>query len=74
MELQITCDYAIREGVSEWLLKYCRRNKIKVEIKTAALLRFRDISLYYELVFKSQNQMDYFVRIGNENFPYFEFL
>ena len=62
--LSINSDYINREHIFGWLSRYCRRNNISI--------LFNDTCI--ELTFKSQNQRDCFVRNGNLEFPFFEFL
>lgn len=56
--------YGHKYELLDWLKSYCRRNNIPVSDTESKLC----------LTFKSQNQMDWFVRKGNQCFPYFEFL
>ena len=76
--LSISVEYMQREGdrwhksVRDWVENYCRRNDIPMEVKEK--LAWRDFEDYLFLTFKSEHQMGYFQRIGNAEFPYFEFL
>jgi hypothetical protein len=73
--IEITQKYAEREQITEWLKSYCKRNRILIETVYREDTGWRrDIEPEYRLTFKSSNQADYFVRIGNQNFPYFEFI
>lgn len=74
--IELSLRYLEENGnVLDWLESYAKRNKIQIQ----KIDRFSDkyenqTEIYYRLIFKSENQLDYFVRIGNQNFPYFEFL
>lgn len=61
------------ESVIEWVENYSKRNKIKSKIVDYV---YRDGSTeeQIELEFKSNPQYQAFLRIGNKNFPYFEFI
>jgi len=67
--LKISIGYMEREGVKDWVIDYCHRNKISYWNSLD-----RSISKFYlVLSFKSDNQLNWFVRQGNKKFPYFEF-
>ena len=76
-QIQLSMPYLTKEEVYEWVLNYCRRNKIKMH-----KIYYKDSDRYTEildddrlqLTFKSVNQMTCFQRRGNQNYPYFEFL
>ena len=53
------------ESVKEWIEKYCSRNGIALSNDM--------FTGDYVLTFRTKRQLDYFVRIGNKHFPYFEF-
>lgn len=82
-KLQISKDYLHRYSAEhfghkyellDWMIKYCRRNKIKIEEKHFPKWgRFGETGTAFELTFKSDNQLNWFVRHGNMMFPYFEF-
>ena len=76
VQLQISKHYASQYPVVlDWTEEYCKRNRINIEEKNFPVWgRFGETETGLELTFKSQNQMDYFVRNGNYAFPYFEFL
>lgn len=62
--LCINSDYINSENTFGWIRQYCWRNDISIVFN----------GTYIELLFKSQNQLNVFVRNGNREFPYFEFL
>lgn len=64
--LKISLDYLNRDdaGVLNWIIKYCKRNKIA----------YQSPDDYLELNFRSNNQLNCFVRLGNEIYRYFEFI
>jgi hypothetical protein len=74
--IEISESYLRRENVLDWVADYCRRNKIKVEeiIKEHGRFEGSFPCSYYRFIFKSEHQLNCFVRIGNNHFPYFEFL
>ena len=61
-------------GLMDWLRPYCKRNKIKMEEFRKDGTWAGEFESYIRLIFKSENQLDCFVRIGNRNFSYFEFI
>ena len=72
-QIQLSMPYLTKEGVYEWVLNYCRRNKIgRKFVYTTYADPIRHDRL--QLTFKSVNQMTWFQRRGNQNYPYFEFL
>ena len=65
VDLSLSLQYLGRDQrVWDWINNYTKRNKIKVHCSADR----------YNITFKSYNQLDCFVRNGNKNFPYFEFL
>jgi hypothetical protein len=67
-QLKISFDYLQRENlkgnyVHDWIKSYAKRNKIELGAEEGTLL----------IKFKSTNQKEWFVRRGNNKFPYFEF-
>lgn len=67
-QLKISFDYLQRENlkgnyVHDWIKKYAARNKIELAAEEGNIL----------IKFKSENQKNWFVRKGNNKFPYFEF-
>jgi len=72
-KLKISENYLDRESermlqynglsLKEWIEKYCKKNKIKLNTDD-----------HLTLGFKSENQLNCFTRRGNGIFPYFEFL
>ena len=87
MKLQISRNYLYRcsiapsrcwlsdksETVSEWVLNYARRNKIQLKFVNK-IHQNGSVAEQIELEIKSQAQLKAFLRIGNRNFPYFEFI
>lgn len=72
MQLQISEEYLTREAqhgkfVNDWIEAYCKRNSIVLTV----INKYGED--YWNLAFRSQHQLDCFVRIGNQNYPYFEF-
>jgi hypothetical protein len=61
------------EGLAEWLVSYCKRNKIPFMYK-ADWINSKSGEMRTYFLFKSVNQMTCFQRRGNQNYPYFEFL
>lgn len=73
--VEINKSYANRENVLEWVMSYCKRNKIKITEKELDFSGWgRDIETYISLSFKSDRQANYFLRNGNNKFPHFEFI
>ncbi len=73
--IEINKNYAECENVLDWVMSYCKRNKIKITEKELDFSGWeRDIETYISLSFKSDNQANYFLRKGNNKFPYFEFI
>ena len=69
IEIKISADYLQRENirgnyVHDWIKKYALKNKIGISSEEGKVI----------LTFKSGNQRCWFVRKGNQNFPYFEFI
>jgi hypothetical protein len=60
------------ESVKQWVINYCRRNNIDIRVKHIKTSGVDDMELVLD--FKSENQADCFIRNGNYNFPYFEFI
>lgn len=80
-QIKISSEYLQRENIREnyvhdWVKSYCKRNKIKIEIKN--ILHHssgpEESEPYLVLEFKSGNQRNWFVKKGNQKFPYFEFI
>jgi hypothetical protein len=79
--IKISIEYLQREkreksrDVLDWIKTYCSRNKINTEIVRVATGIYETTSEpYLEIVFKSRHQKNIFVRKGNDEFPYFEFI
>ncbi len=82
-ELDISEEYLNREAaqgkpIGLWIYSYCKRNKIDIKyihtyIQKPAGHFYGDTDEYRRLSFKSNWQLDCFVRAGNRVFPYFEF-
>jgi hypothetical protein len=80
--LEISKAYMARElrekdrDVEGWARAYCARNKIGMDPVDRPTTEFVDgpTEPYLLFVFKSENQLDWFVRRGNARFPFFEFL
>lgn len=68
-KLLISCEYLQREGVSSYVLNYCTRNNIPLEEMEHPRIQ----EPYWQITFKSFWQKDCFIRLGNSNYPYFEF-
>jgi hypothetical protein len=81
VELEISCAYLNEErdkrgrDVQEWIMQYARRNKIQTR-KSPRVFGARrvDVEPYLILTFRSDNQLEWFVRKGNQSWPYFEFI
>lgn len=63
------------ESVKQWVINYCKRNKIQLRVFPVASGKwYGETSNQVELWFKSEHQANCFVRQGNRVFPYFEFI
>lgn len=89
MKIQISEEYLIRESrnadrsidwlsnkgetIHQWILNYIKRNKIQNNV---VWYKYRDGSEepQLQLEFKSRQQFQAFLRVGNQNFSYFEFI
>jgi hypothetical protein len=54
-------------SVADFVCNYAKRNRIQMHDVD------EQWGTYLRLTFKSQNQLEHFVRRGNTEFPYFEF-
>lgn len=78
-KIEISYEYLETEqkknGVLNWVKAYCKRNKIQMKTIQKSYSGWeRDLEDYFSIEFKSGNQANCFVRNGNNNFPYFEFI
>ena len=77
-KLSISQEYLDRESnkwgksVTDWVENYAKRNKIIHGRIIDRNTREGDARL--ELIFRSENQLNWFVRQGNKMWPYFEFI
>ena len=80
--IEIGKDYLDREreensrDVEAWIREYCKRNRIPVSIVPRPGGNFYSDPIVYDLRldFVSENQANWFQRMGNREFPYFEFV
>jgi hypothetical protein len=63
------------DGVKAWIVDYCKRNGITIEREEIQGKFVGETDGYnIVLIFKSNNQLMWFARKGNQRFPYFEFI
>jgi len=76
VNVDISTDYLDKnDGVREWLVSYCKANKIRTSTsKFHCIGDYRDMEERLVIHFRSNNQMRWFQLKGNQNYPYFEFL
>ena len=78
--IKISEDYLQQEHthgnyIRNWILDYCKSNKIIVStLGEPDMLQYHKTNYYLQLTFNSVNQMNWFQRKGNQSYPYFEFL
>lgn len=80
--VEISKEYLDREreensrDVEAWIREYCKRNRIPVSIVPRLGDKFYidPVAPYLRLEFVSENQVNWFQRKGNREFPYFEFI
>jgi len=77
--MSISVEYLEREEVFNYVYEYCKRNRIEFQVKREEKPYNTFNATRYEqerrinITFKSQWQQSCFLRIANQNYPYFEF-